>query len=65
METHERCELCFGRGYRGASHKYTRCKRCDGTGRVLIGSYNRNPWGWDEKRQCTTYNGIPVTGGRG
>jgi DnaJ-class molecular chaperone len=56
----ERCALCFGRGYRGARLRYTTCKRCEGRGEVDQGSYNRDPWGRDEQKQCTTYNGIPV-----
>lgn len=44
---YERCELCFGRGYRPEAHKGNRggfyarnCSRCDGRGEVPVGTRN-------------------------
>lgn len=55
MDNLEQCALCFGRGYRGGDCKT--CRRCRGLGSVEKGSHNPDPWGWDEEKGCTTYNG--------
>lgn len=39
----ERCELCFGRGYRGGGQLPT-CSRCGGRGEVPVGTRNPSPY---------------------